>query len=94
MVRADDMTELLGGPHQVLRAMARVAAAPLRVWLLSILLEWLAALQGALFTMLESVEQRVRKVGFPPGAAPATRDELHAEERAAAPARYAARCRS
>jgi hypothetical protein len=67
---------------------------PLWVRLLSILLGWLVALQYALFTMEESVEHRVRKAGFPPGAAKAARDELHAEERAAATARYAARWRS
>lgn len=67
---------------------------PLWVRLLSILLGWLVALQYALFTMQESVEHRVRKAGFPPGAAQAARDEHHAEERAAAAARYAARYRS
>lgn len=66
---------------------------PLWLRLLSILLGWLVALQYALYTMEESVEHRVRNAGFPPGAAQTTRDELHAEERAAAAARYAARYR-
>jgi hypothetical protein len=67
---------------------------PLWVRMLSILLGWLVGLQYALFTMEGSVEHRVRKAGFPAGAAQAARDELHAEERAAEAARYAARYRS
>lgn len=66
---------------------------PLSLRLVSILLGWLVALQYALYTMNEAVEHRVRKAGFPPGAAQAARDELHAGERAAAAARYAARYR-
>jgi hypothetical protein len=67
---------------------------PLWVRLVSLLLGLLVGLQYALFTMEESVEHRARKAGFPPGAAKAARDELHAEERAAQAARYAARYRS
>jgi hypothetical protein len=67
---------------------------PLWVRLLAVLLGWLVALQYALFTMEEAVEHRVRKAGFPPGAAQAGRHELHADERAAAAARYAARYRA
>jgi hypothetical protein len=67
---------------------------PLWVRLLAVLLGWLVALQYALFTMQEAVEHRVRKAGFPPGAAQAARNELHADERAAAAARYAARYRA
>jgi hypothetical protein len=67
---------------------------PLWVRMLSVLLGWLVALQYALFTMEGSVEHRVRKAGFPAGAAQAARDEHHAAERAAEAARYAARYRS
>jgi uncharacterized protein DUF5313 len=66
---------------------------PLWIRLVSILLAWLVGLQYALFTMQESVEHRVRKAGFPAGAAQAARHALHADERAAAAARYAARYR-
>jgi hypothetical protein len=67
---------------------------PLWIRLLSILLGWLVALQYALFNMQESVEHRVRKAGYPAGMAQTARDEVHADERAAAALRYAARYRS
>lgn len=67
---------------------------PLWLRLVSILLGWLVAFQYALYNMQESVEHRVLKAGYPPGTAQAVRDELGAEERAAAAARYAARYRT
>ncbi|GAA5162674.1 hypothetical protein GCM10023321_48610 [Pseudonocardia eucalypti] len=60
----------------------------------ALLLGWLVGLQYALWFMDGSVERRVRRAGYPPGALQAARDALHAEERAAAAARYAARYRS
>ncbi|WP_028924066.1 DUF5313 family protein [Pseudonocardia acaciae] len=58
------------------------------------LLGILVGLQYAFWFLDGSVERRVRRAGFPPGAAQAARDALHAEEKAAAAARYAARYRS
>ena len=66
---------------------------PLWIRLAAILLGWLVGLQYAMYFVDGSVERRVRRAGYPPGAAQAARDELHAEERAAAAARYAARYR-
>jgi len=60
----------------------------------ALLLGVLVGLQYALWFVDGSVERRVRKAGYPPGAAQAARNALHAEERAAAAARYAARYRS
>jgi hypothetical protein len=71
-----------------------IVPGPLWIRLVGILLGWLVALQYALFNMHESVEHRVRKAGFPAGAAQAARDEEHVEERAEAAARYAARYRA
>jgi len=67
---------------------------PLWIRLAAILLGWLVGLQYAMYFVDGSVERRVRRAGYPPGAAQAARDELHADERAAAAARYAARYRS
>jgi hypothetical protein len=66
---------------------------PLWIRLAAILLGWLVGLQYALYFMDESVERRVLKAGYPVGAAQAARDALHADERAAAAARYAERYR-
>jgi len=71
-----------------------IVPGPVWIRLVGILLGWLVALQYALFNMYESVEHRVRKAGYPAGAAQAARDEDHADERAEAAARYAARYRS
>jgi hypothetical protein len=71
-----------------------VVPGPLWIRLVAILLGWLVALQYALFNMQESVEHRVRKAGYPAGTAQAVRDEDHADDRAEAAARYAARYRS
>lgn len=67
---------------------------PLWVRLAALLLGLLVGLQYALWFMDGSVERRVRRAGYPEGAAQAARDALHAEERAAAAARYAARYRN
>jgi hypothetical protein len=67
---------------------------PLWIRLAAILLGWMVGLQYAMYFVDGSVERRVRRAGYPPEAAQAARDELHAEERAAAAARYAARYRS
>jgi hypothetical protein len=67
---------------------------PLWIRLAAILLGWLVGLQYAMYFVDGSVERRVRRAGYPPGAAQAAREELHADERAAAAARYAARYRS
>ncbi|MDT7667156.1 MAG: hypothetical protein QOD04_6712 [Pseudonocardiales bacterium] len=67
---------------------------PLWIRLAAILLGWLVGLQYALYFLDESVERRVLKAGYPVGAAQAARNALHADERAAAAARYAARYRS
>lgn len=67
---------------------------PLWLRLVSLLLGYGVALQYALYNMQESVEHRVRKAGYPPGAAQAVRDEQNADERARAAQRYAARYRS
>jgi hypothetical protein len=67
---------------------------PLWIRLATILLGWLVGLQYALYFLDESVERRVLKAGYPVGAAQAARNALHADERAAAAARYAARYRS
>jgi len=67
---------------------------PLWIRLAAILLGWLVGLQYALYFVDDSVERRVLKAGYPVGAAQAARDALHADERAAAAARYAARYRS
>ncbi|MGE3287456.1 MAG: DUF5313 family protein [Pseudonocardia sp.] len=67
---------------------------PLWLRLVSLLLGYGVALQYALYNMQESVEHRVRKAGYPPGTAQAVRNELNADERAAAAQRYAARYRS
>jgi hypothetical protein len=67
---------------------------PLWIRLSAILLSWLVGLQYALYFVDDAVERRVLKAGYPVGAAQAARDELHADERAAAAARYAARYRS
>jgi len=66
---------------------------PLWIRLAAILLGWLVGLQYAMYFVDGSVERRVRRAGYPPGAAQEARNELHAEERAAAAARYAARYR-
>jgi len=66
---------------------------PLWIRLATILLGFGVGLQYALYILDESVEHRVMKAGYPRGAAQAARDALHAEERAAAAARYAARYR-
>jgi hypothetical protein len=66
---------------------------PLWVRLTALLLGLLVGLQYALWFLDGSVERRVRRAGYPPGALQAARDELRAEERAAAEARYAARWR-
>lgn len=66
---------------------------PAWVRLCALLLGWLVGLQYALWFVDGSVERRVRRAGHPPGAAQAAREALHAEERAAAAARYAARYR-
>lgn len=73
-----------------------VLLVPGPVWirLAAILLGWLVGLQYAMYFVDGSVERRVRRAGYPPGAAQAAREELHADERAAAAARYAARYRS
>jgi hypothetical protein len=73
-----------------------VILVPGPVWirLAAILLGWLVGLQYAMYFVDGSVERRVRRAGYPPGAAQAAREELHADERAAAAARYAARYRS
>lgn len=70
-----------------------VSPGPVWIRLVALLLGWLVALQYALFIMQESVEHRVRKAGYPAGTAQAVRDEGHADERAEAAARYAARYR-
>ncbi|GAA5150042.1 hypothetical protein GCM10023321_14860 [Pseudonocardia eucalypti] len=67
---------------------------PMWVRLSALLLGALVGLQYALWFVDGSVERRIRKAGYPPGAAQAARDALHAEERAAAAARYAARYQS
>jgi hypothetical protein len=67
---------------------------PLWIRLAAILLGWLVGLQYAMYFVDGSVERRVRRAGYPPGAAQAAREELHADERGAAAARYAARYRS
>jgi hypothetical protein len=67
---------------------------PLWIRLAAILLGWMVGLQYAMYFVDGSVERRVRRAGYPPGAAQAAREELHADERAAAAARYAARYRS
>jgi uncharacterized protein DUF5313 len=67
---------------------------PLWIRLAAILLGWLVGLQYALYFVDDAVERRVLKAGYPVGAAQAARDALHADERAAAAARYAARYRS
>jgi len=67
---------------------------PLWIRLVGLLLGLLVGLQYALFIMQESVEHRVRKAGYPQGAAQAKREESHAGERAEAALRYAARYRS
>ncbi|WP_207908706.1 DUF5313 family protein [Pseudonocardia endophytica] len=66
---------------------------PLWVRLCAVLLGWLVAFQYALFIMDASVDHRVRKAGFPAGAAEEGRAERTAEQRAAAAARYAGRYR-
>lgn len=87
-VRAFVQTSLVAVPILLL--------VPGPLWLrgVSLLLGYGVALQYALYNMQESVEHRVRKAGYPPGTAQAVRDELNADERAAAAARYAARYRS
>jgi hypothetical protein len=67
---------------------------PLWIRLAAILLGWMVGLQYAMYFVDGSVERRVRRAGYPPGAAQAAREELHADERTAAAARYAARYRS
>ena len=67
---------------------------PLWVRLAALLLGLLVGLQYALWFLDGSVERRVRRAGYPPEAAREAREALHAEERAAAAARYAARWRS
>jgi hypothetical protein len=66
---------------------------PLWIRLAAVLLVWGVGAQYALYFLDGSVERRVQRAGYPPGAAQARRDELHADERAAASARYAARYR-
>lgn len=66
---------------------------PLWIRLAAILLGWLVGLQYALYFMDEAVEGRVIKAGYPREAAQEARNALHAEERAAAAARYAAKYR-
>lgn len=70
-----------------------LAPGPGWVRLSALLLGVLVGLQYALWFVDGSVERRVRKAGYPPGAAEVARNELHAEERAAAEARYIARYR-
>ena len=70
-----------------------IVPGPLWIRLVGILLSWLVAAQYALYNMHISVEHRVHKAGYPRGAAQAGRDEAHAEARAAAAIRYAARYR-
>lgn len=67
---------------------------PLWVRMAALLLGWLVGLQYALWFVDGSVERRVRRAGYPPGAVQQARDALHADEKAAAAARYAARYRS
>jgi hypothetical protein len=70
-----------------------VVPGPLWVRLTALLLGALVGLQYALWFVDGSVERRVRAAGYPPGAAQEARNALHADERAAAAARYAARYR-
>ena len=66
---------------------------PLWIRLAAILLGWGVGLQYALYFMDESVEGRAIKAGYPRDAVHAARNALHADERAAAAARYADRYR-
>jgi hypothetical protein len=70
-----------------------VVPGPLWVRLCALLLGALVGMQYALWFVDGAVERRVRAAGYPPGAAQQAREALHAEERAAAAARYAARFR-
>lgn len=56
----------------------------------ALLLGLLVGLQYALWFMDGAVDRRVERAGYPPGAASAERYRVHAEEHAAAAARYAA----
>lgn len=67
---------------------------PAWVRLSALLLGALMGLQYALWFMDGSVERRVRKAGYPAGAAQPAGGAVHAEEHAAAAARYAARYRT
>ena len=59
----------------------------------ALLLGVLVGLQYALWFVDGSVERRVRKAGYAPGAVEVARNELHAVERAETEARYIARYR-
>lgn len=67
---------------------------PVWVRMTALLLGFLVGLQYALWFVDGAVERRVRRAGYPAGAAQAAREALHADERAAAAARYAARYRT
>ena len=87
-VRACVQIGVVAAPIMVL------APGPLWVRSCALLLGCLVGLQYALWFVDGSVERRVRRAGYPPGSAQAAREALHADERAAAAERYAARYRS
>ena len=68
---------------------------PGQLWvrIAAIALGWLVGLQYALYFAEGAVERRAWTAGYTPDEIQAARDGLHADERAAAAARYAARWR-
>jgi hypothetical protein len=72
------------------------AVMPGPVWARAgaVLLGLLVGMQYALWFLDGSVERRASRAGYPPEAVKAARDALHAQELAAAEARYIARWRT
>jgi len=70
-----------------------VVPGPVWVRACAVLLGLLVGMQYALWFLDGSVERRAARAGWPPEAVKAARDALHAEELAAAKARYEARWR-
>jgi hypothetical protein len=74
-------------------AIVLLVPGPLWLRLCTLLLGALVGLQYALWFVDGSVERRVRRAGYPAGAAQAARDQRTAAQRAAAEARYTDRYR-
>lgn len=70
-----------------------VVPGPVWVRACAVLLGYLVGMQYSLWFLDGSVERRAGRAGYPPEAVRAARDALHAEEIAAAEARYVARWR-